>query len=119
LLVLVYLYLLIYGVFANFLIIGLLVLFYKIKYLNFASFFITRMFLIISEIIPLTLIILGTEIIFAYSYKIISNIFERKIERFDNMIIKAFQFFFENTFKELSDLFENIQKSPTDKNLRI
>jgi hypothetical protein len=62
---------LIYGVFANFLIIGLLVLFYKIKYLKFASFFITRMFIIISEIIPLILIISGTQIIFAYSFMII------------------------------------------------
>jgi CBS domain containing-hemolysin-like protein len=69
-----YLYSFKQGVFANFLIISLLVLFYKIKYLNFASFFIARMFLIISEIIPLTLIILGTEIIFAYSYKIIYEI---------------------------------------------
>ena len=99
----VYLYLLIYGVFANFLIIGLLVLFYKIKYLNFASFFITRMFLIISDIIPLTLIILGTEIIFAYSYKIIDHIYTGGEESFGNTIIKAFKFFYENTFEDLSE----------------
>jgi hypothetical protein len=60
-----------YGIFGIFLIIGLLVLFYKIKYLNFASFFITRIFLIISEIIQLILIIVGTQIIFAYSFFII------------------------------------------------
>jgi hypothetical protein len=47
------------------------VLFYKIKYLNFASFFITRIFLIISEIIQLIIIIVGTQIIFAYSFFII------------------------------------------------
>jgi hypothetical protein len=53
---------------------GLLVFLFKIKYLNFASFYITRMFLIISEIIPLTIIIFATEMTFAYAYKIIYEI---------------------------------------------
>ena len=57
-----------------FLIIGFLLLFYKIKYLNFVSFYITRMFLIISEIIPLTLIFLLIEIIFAYASMIFYEI---------------------------------------------
>jgi hypothetical protein len=46
-----------YGINSTNIIMGLLVLFYKIQYLNFASFYITRMFLIISDIIPLILMI--------------------------------------------------------------
>jgi hypothetical protein len=53
---------------------GILVLIYKIKYLNFASFYIIRMFLILSEIIPLTLIFFAVEMAYVYAYKIINDI---------------------------------------------
>lgn len=49
-------------------------LFYKIKYLNFASFYIARLYLIIIEIFPLVLLIFAAEIAFAYAYKIIYEI---------------------------------------------
>jgi hypothetical protein len=44
------------GLNANLIIMGLFILFYKIKYLNFASFYIIRMFMIIKEIFPIALI---------------------------------------------------------------
>ena len=89
---------------------GLLVLFYKIKYLNFASFYITRMFLIISEIIPLTLIIFAAEMAFAYAYKII---YEISPDHNDGLgtVFKAFDFFFEQTFEQLWGLW---RKKPAD-----
>ncbi len=46
-----------YGLNANFIIFGLLVLYYKIKYLNVAQFYLTRFFLVISEIYPLMILI--------------------------------------------------------------
>jgi hypothetical protein len=87
---------------------GLLVLFYKIKYLNIASFYITRMFLIISEIIPLTLIILAAEAAFVYSYKIINDMSSK--DGF-NTVLKAFDFFFERTFDQLLELNEKEKNS--------
>ena len=53
---------------------GILVLIYKIKYLDFASFYIIRMFLILSEIIPLTLIFFAVEMAYVYAHKIINDI---------------------------------------------
>jgi hypothetical protein len=76
---------------------GLLVFLFKIKYLNFASFYIARMFLIISEIIPLTLIIFATEMAFAYAYKIIYNISPEHNDGIGT-VFKAFNFFYEQTF---------------------
>ena len=89
-----------YGLNANFIIFGLLVLFYKIKYLNFASFYITRMFLIMSEIIPLTLLIFSAEMAFAYAYKIIYEITPGNNYGIGT-VFKAFNFFFEETFASL------------------
>jgi hypothetical protein len=76
---------------------GLLVFLYKIKYLNFASFYISRMFLIISEILPLAIIIFATQMAFAYAYKIIYDI---SPEHNDGLVtvLKAFNFFYEQTF---------------------
>jgi hypothetical protein len=81
---------------------GILVLIYKIKYLNFASFYIIRMFLILSEIIPLTLIFFAVEMAYVYAHKIINDIVN--IHPFGlSTILNAFNFFFENTFEQLSD----------------
>ena len=68
---------------------GLLVLAYKIKYLNFASFFIARIFLIISDILPLILMIFTVEITFAYTYKIINDIF------YDDEVLMSFLYGFD------------------------
>jgi hypothetical protein len=69
---------------------GLLVLAYKIKYLNFASFIIARMFLIISDILPLIFMIFTAEITFAYTYKIISDMI--LVEGVSVNFLKAFDF---------------------------
>jgi hypothetical protein len=53
---------------------GLLVLFYKIKYLNIANFYITRLFLVINEIYPLLLLIFASQMAFSYAFKIIYEI---------------------------------------------
>jgi hypothetical protein len=89
---------------------GLLVFLFKIKYLNFASFYITRMFLIISEIIPLTIIIFATEMAFAYSYKIIYQISPGHNDGI-GIYFKAFNFFYEQTFEQLWGLW---RKKPRD-----
>jgi len=89
---------------------GLLVFLFKIKYLNFASFYIARMFLIISEIIPLTLIIFATEMAFAYAYKIIYNISPEHNDGIGT-VFKAFNFFYEQTFEQLWGLW---RKKPCD-----
>jgi hypothetical protein len=68
---------------------GLLVLAYKIKYLNFASFFIARIFLIISDILPLILMIFTVEITFAYTYKIINDIL------YDDEVLMSFLYGFD------------------------
>jgi hypothetical protein len=90
---------------------GLLVFLYKIKYLNFASFYISRMFLIISEILPLAIIIFVTQMAFAYAYKIIYDI---SPEHNDGLVtvLKAFNFFYEQTFEQLWGLW---RKRPCDK----
>lgn len=59
-----------YGVNANFIIFGMIVLLYKIKYLNIASFYITRFYLVIKDTAALAAIILVTQMTFAYAYKI-------------------------------------------------
>jgi hypothetical protein len=102
-----------YGLNANFIILGLLVLFYKIKYLNIASFYITRMFLIISEIFPLTILIGATEIAFAYAYKIIYEIAPDHNDGFGT-VFKAFNFFFEDTFITLFNFWRKKANDPVE-----
>jgi len=91
-----------YGLNANFIICGLLVLYYKIKYLNIAQFYLTRLFLVISEIYPLVIMIFISELAFSYSYKIIYEIDPSHNEGF-GIIYKSFNYFFEQTFSDLWD----------------
>jgi hypothetical protein len=83
-----------FGLNANFIIMGLLVLFYKIKYLNIAQFYITRLFLVINEIYPLLFLIFVSEIAFSYAYKIIYEIDPSNNQGL-GIIFKSFNFFFE------------------------
>lgn len=69
------------------------------------------MFLIISEIFPLTMLILVTEMAFAYAYKIIYEITPDHNDGFGT-VFKAFSFFFEDTF---TTLFAFWRKRPNDK----
>jgi len=62
------------------------------------------MFLIILEIIPLTLLIVLVEIAFAYAYKIIYEITPGNNYGIGT-VFKAFNFFFEDTFSSLWELF--------------
>ncbi len=63
-----------YGLNANFVILGLIVLLYKIKYLNFANFYISRLYLVLRDVFWLMFIIVVVQFTFAYSYKIIYEI---------------------------------------------
>ena len=84
---------------------GLLVLLYKIKYLNIANFYITRLFLVISQIYPLLLLIFASQITFSYAYKIIYEIDLSHKEGF-GIIFKSFNYFFEETYQTLWDLYK-------------
>ena len=68
------------------------------------------MFLIISEIIPLTLLIFSAEMAFAYAYKIIYEITPDHNDGIGT-VFKAFEFFFEDTF---SSLWAFWKKHPSD-----
>lgn len=59
---------------ANLILLGLVIFLYKIKYVNFAQFYIARIYLVFKDIIWLLIIFFVTEITFLYSYKIIYSI---------------------------------------------
>ena len=82
-----------YGINANFIILGLIVLLYKIKYLNFASFYITRFYLVIKDVWQLVGIIFIVEVTFAYAYKIIYSIQADHEAYGFGIIFKAFEYF--------------------------
>ena len=71
------------------------------------------MFLIISEILPLTLIIFSAEIAFAYAYKIIYEITPDHNDGIGT-VFKAFNFFFEQTFESLWGLWKKKAGDPVE-----
>lgn len=95
-----------HGINANFIILGLIVLLYKIKYLNFARFYITRFYLILLDVYQLVGIIFLVEITFAYAYKIIYCMQEDHEKYGQGIIFKAFEFFDEDTFTTMWDLWK-------------
>jgi hypothetical protein len=93
-----------YGVNANFIIFGMIVLLYKIKYLNIASFYITRFYLVIKDVAALTAIIFVTQITFAYAYNINYSIDH---DEGLGVVFKAFEFFKEDTYTSLWNFYRN------------
>lgn len=79
----------------------MIVLLYKIKYLNVASFYITRFYLIIKDTASLVFIIFIVEMTFAYAYKIIYSIQADHEKQGIGIIFKAFEFFNEDTYSSL------------------
>ncbi len=96
-----------YGVNANFVIMGLIVLLYKIKYLNVARFYISRFYQVIIDVKWLVVIIFIVEMTFAYAYKIIYSIQADHEAYGMGIIFKAFEYFNEDMFTSLWALWQN------------
>jgi hypothetical protein len=92
-----------YGVNANFIIFGMIVLLYKIKFLSIASFYITRFYLVFKDVAALTAIIFVTQITFAYAYNIIYSI---NHDEGLGVVFKAFEFFKEDTYSSLWNFYK-------------
>jgi hypothetical protein len=95
-----------FGINANFVILGLVILLYKIKYMNIAQFYISRFYLVVNDVKTLVLLITIVDITFAYAYKIIYSI-QTSHEIYGwGIIFKSLEYFHEDTWTSMWSLWK-------------
>lgn len=87
-------------------ILGLVILLYKIKYLNIAQFYISRFYLVVNDVKSLVLLIAIVDITFAYSYKIIYSIQVTHEAYGWGIMFKSLEYFHEDTWSSVWTLWK-------------
>lgn len=82
---------------------GLIIFLWKIKYLNFLDMHIARFFIVTKKVFNVVLIITFVSVTFAYAYRIMYVIESAHLMPGTNIgvIFKSFNFIYEETFRSL------------------